>query len=92
MAKCKFSNFDCVYEENPEDVEICKACASIKSAEIQRDMINVQKMQGLATLAASLPYEEQELQDKVNERIKEMLGEWLEKEEQDEENSQKSNR
>ncbi len=79
--KCRFSKFECTYEKNPENIEICKACASIKSAEVEMKMINLQKMQTLATLAASLPYEEKELQEKLNDRIKEMLRERLEKDE-----------
>lgn len=81
MVKCRFSNFDCTYEETPEDIEICKACASMKSADVEKEMITLQRMQTLATLAASLPYEEKDLQEKLNDRIKEILRDWLEKEE-----------
>ncbi|KXB08656.1 hypothetical protein AKJ56_00675 [candidate division MSBL1 archaeon SCGC-AAA382N08] len=78
---CRFSDFDCLVDENPENVEVCKACASIRSAEVEEEMINIQKLQTLSTLAASLPYEEKDLQNKVNDKIKEMLREWLEQNE-----------
>lgn len=79
--KCKYSDFVCPVEDKPDNIDVCKVCASMKSAVVEEKMIDIQRLQAVATLSASLPYEEKELQEKINDRVKKVLEKWLEGEE-----------
>ena len=86
-GNCKYGNFECPFQEPPEDPLECRTCAELKNLEAQREAIELQKkstkiqsISSMLTASQALPYEEKGLQEKILEKSKKIIEEWAEEE------------
>lgn len=84
---CKYGDFECPFDEPPKDPNECRVCATLKNVKAQRKAVQnqeksmeLQTISSLITASQALPYEEKEFQEKIIEKAKKHIENWLENE------------
>lgn len=74
MTECKFdSDRECKFDEVPDDPDVCQACLSARTYKI---MAKSREITNLGALARMVPYEEKELRDALEKRIRKTVEEY----------------